>query len=205
MSTIKINPLTTKDTNDIIQIFSEAFESYPLMEYFFGDRYKQSIKHLIQFICDTAFVDNGLLIGGFLEDKLRGVAYISLPQNEENNHDVETTPTPLEIKFAEAVGEQALMRIEAYSDLKKANKFSSPHFYINALAINPQNQGKGIGGAILSHIHQMSEQHPDSQGVALDTQTERNVGYYQRFAYTISNTVELEDVNNWFMFRPNSV
>lgn len=95
--------------------------------------------------------------------------------------------------------------MEAYLNLKKANKPSSPHFYINTLAVNPQSQGKGIGSAILSHIHQMSEQNPDSHGVALDTQTEQNVSYYQRFRYTITNTAELENVNNWFMFRPNSV
>ena len=207
MSTIEITPLNIKDTKKINEIISNSFENYPLLEYFFGDLYKQSIKHLSQLICDEASEDNKLLLGAFADGNLQGIAYISLPclsQSEENNNDTESTPTPLEKEFATAVGEKALMRIEAYSNLKKQNKPSSPHFYINTLGVNPQNQGKGIGRAILSHIHQMSEQHSDSLGVALDTQTEQNVGYYQRFGYIVSATANLDNVKNWFMFRRNN-
>ncbi|MGB6295371.1 MAG: GNAT family N-acetyltransferase [Rivularia sp. (in: cyanobacteria)] len=203
MSTIEINRLETKHTEKIIEIFSNAFENYPLMKFMFGNSYKKSIKHLIQLMCDKAFIDDELLIGGFVEGELQGVASITPPQND-NDKEVENTATSLEEIFAAAIGEEALMQIEKYSNIKKANKSSSPHFYINTLAVNPQSQGKGIGGAILSEIHQMSEQDDDSQGVALDTQTEKNVGYYQRFDYIVSNTAQLENVKNWFMFRRNN-
>ncbi|MEO1429531.1 MAG: GNAT family N-acetyltransferase [Cyanobacteria bacterium J06633_8] len=203
MSTIEITNLTTKDMDDIMTIFSEAFENYPIMEFIFNDAYKESIKHLTKFICDGASEGDSLLLGAFVEGKLEGIAFITSPDNEENNNDVENTVTSSEETFAKAIGKEALMRLEAYLDLKKANKLSSPHFYINTLAVNPQSQGKGIGRAILSHIHQISEQHSDSHGVALDTQTQQNVGYYQRFGYAVSSTAELENVKNWFMFRPN--
>ncbi|AFY56007.1 acetyltransferase [Rivularia sp. PCC 7116] len=202
MSTIKITNLTTKDTDDIMTIFSEAFENYPLMEFIFGDSYQQSMKHLTKLMCDEAS-EGDMLLGAFVEGKLQGFAFITPPQNEENNDDIESTPTSSEEAFATAIGEEALMRMEAYLDLKKANKPSSPHFYINTLAVNPQNQGKGIASAMLSHIHQMSEQDSDSNGVALDTQTQKNVGYYERFGYAVSSTADLESVKNWFMFRPN--
>jgi GNAT superfamily N-acetyltransferase len=205
MSNIQITNLTTKDTESIIEIFFNTFENYPLMQYFFGNAYKQSMKHLLKSMCDEKSIVDNLLLGAFIEGKLQGVAFITPPQNEKNNHDVDSTPTSSEEEFAMAIGEEALMRIEAYSNLKKANKPSSPHFYINALGVHPQSQGKGIGSAILSHIHQISEQHSDSQGVALDTQTEKNVGYYQRFGYDVSTTAQLESVKNWFMFRPNSL
>ena len=205
MSTIEITSLNAKYREKIIEIITDGFENYPLMQYFFGDSHKQSVRYLSQFICDEEPEDDKLqLIGAFVEGNLQGIAYISLPQNEDNNHDIETTPTPSEQRFVELIGEKAFTRVEKYINLKKANKISSPHFYINTFAVNPQNQGKGIGSAILSHIHQMSEQHPDSQGVALDTQTQQNVDYYQRFGYSISNTAELENVNNWFMFRANN-
>ncbi|MEM7713642.1 MAG: GNAT family N-acetyltransferase [Cyanobacteria bacterium P01_A01_bin.68] len=204
MSTIEITSLNAKYREKIIEIITDGFENYPLMQYFFGDSHKQSVRYLSKFICDEEPEDDKLqLIGAFVEGNLQGIAYISLPQNEDNNHDIETTPTPLEQRFVELIGEKAFTRVEKYINLKKANQISSPHFYINTFAVNPQNQGKGIGSAILSHIHQMSEQHSDSQGVALDTQTQQNVDYYQRFGYSISNTVELENVNNWFMFRAN--
>ena len=202
MSTIEITRLNTKHTENIIDIFSNAFENYPLMQYFFGNAYKQSMKHLLKSMCDQASIVDKLLLGAFIEGKLQGVAFITPPE-KQNNNDVETTPTSAEEEFATAIGEEALMRIEAYSNLKKANKPSSPHFYINALGVNLQSQGKGIGSAILSQVHQMSEQDSNSRGVALDTQTQKNVGYYQRFGYDVSTTAELENVKNWFMFRSN--
>ena len=202
MSTIEITRLNTKDTENIIDIFFNTFENYPLMQYFFGNAYKQSMKHLLKSMCDQESIVDNLVLGAFLEGELQGVAFITPPE-KQNNHDVESKTTSSEEEFATAIGEKALMRIEAYSNLKKANKPPSPHFYINALGVHPQSQGKGIGGAILSQVHQMSEQHSDSHGVALDTQTEENVGYYQRFGYDVSTTAELENVKNWFMFRPN--
>ena len=203
MSTVEIARLTTKDTENIIEIFFNTFENYPLMQYFFGNTYKQSMKHLLKSMCDEESISDNLLLGAFVEGKLQGVAFITPPEKPKNNNDIESTPTASEEEFAAAIGEEALMRIEAYSNLKKANKPSCFHFYINALGVHPQSQRKGIGSAILSQVHQMSKQHSDSQGVALDTQTQKNVGYYQRFGYGVSNTVELENVKNWFMFRPN--
>ncbi len=203
MYNIEINDLTTKDTDNVIEIFSTAFENYPLMEFIFGDSYKQSIKHLIQFICDRASEGNSFLVGAFLKKKLQGVASITPAQNGKNDRNIESTKTASEEKFATAIGEKLVRRIEAYYNIKKANEPSSPHFYINTFAVHPQSQGKGIGSAILSQVHHMSEQHSDSQGVALDTQTQKNVGYYQRFGYGVFNTVQLENVKNWFMFRPN--
>ncbi|MEA5599381.1 GNAT family N-acetyltransferase [Rivularia sp. UHCC 0363] len=203
MSNIEITNLTKKDTDNVIEIFSTAFKNYPLMEFFFKDTYEQSMKHLLKSMCDEKSIVENLLLGAFLEEKLQGVAFITPPKLTTSNDNTESTKTASEEQFAIAIGEEALMRIEAYSNLKKTNKPSSPHFYINTLGVHPQSHGKGIGSALLSQVHQMSQQHSDSQGVALDTQTQKNVGYYQRFGYGISNTVKLENVENWFMFRPN--
>ena len=196
---LNVNTLDTKDIEKIMEIFSNAFENYPLMEFFFGDTYQQSIKYLLQ----ASIVDQ-LFLGAFAEDKLQGVASITSPEKSANNQDVESNSTSSEEELATVIGAESLMRIEAYSKLKKANKPQQPHFYINALGVNPKSQGTGIGSALLAKVHQMSEQHPKSCGVALDTQTEKNVSYYQRFGYSISNIVELETIKNWFMFRVNS-
>lgn len=204
MSSVEITPLDVKkDKQNIIEIFSTAFGNYPLTQFFFFDAYKQSIKHLIEWICDeTSIVDN-LFLGAFVEAKLQGFAFITPPPKPENYYHIESTTASSQKKLAKAIGEPALMRMEAYSNLKYANKPLSPHFYINALAVAPRTQGKGIGSALLSKVHQISEDDPKSCGVALDTQTQQNVSYYQRFGYGIYSTIELEHVNNWFMFRPS--
>ncbi|MEB3216643.1 MAG: GNAT family N-acetyltransferase [Nostocales cyanobacterium 94392] len=203
MSTIEITSLYTQDAENVIEILSSAFENYPLMQFFFGDTYKQSMHYMIKTMFDEASIINNLLLGAFIQRKLQGVAFVTPPKKTESNQNSQNTTTASEEELAKVVGEAAMMRIEAYFNLKNVNKPSSPHFYINALGVHPQSQGKGIGSALLSQIHQMSEQHSDSHGVALDTQTSNNVGYYQRFGYNVSTTAKLENVENWFLFRPN--
>ncbi|MGD1913972.1 MAG: GNAT family N-acetyltransferase [Rivularia sp. (in: cyanobacteria)] len=202
MSTIEIKSLDTKDEN-IIEIFSSAFENYPLMQFFFRDAYKQSIKHLIELMCHEVSVGDSFFLGGFAEGKLQGIAFVTPPEKANNDGDAQSKPTPSEEEFARLIGEEALMRMEGYLNLKKANKPNQPHFYINILAVHPQSQKKGIGSALLSQVHQISEENSESRGVALDTQIQSNVDYYQHFNYGISSTAELENVQNWFMFRPD--
>lgn len=203
MSTIEIHPLDTKDTDKIIEIFSSAFENYPLMEFFFGNQNKESIKHLIKPICNQESLVENLILGAFAEGKLQGFAFVTPPEKSTNDREVEKTASSSEEELAKSIGEEAGMRMEAYSNLRKANKPPSPHFYINILAVHPQSQGKGIGKVLLAKVHQISEEDPISSGVALDTQSQENVDYYQRFGYRITSTAELQNVKNWFMFQPD--
>ncbi|MEO0013770.1 MAG: hypothetical protein RLZZ535_2159, partial [Cyanobacteriota bacterium] len=71
--------------------------------------------------------------------------------------------------------------------------------------------------ALLEHIQMLSDRHPESNCVALDTETEQNVVYYQSLGYKVSSTAELnklgrpehflrstsnlDRVKIWFMFR----
>jgi hypothetical protein len=49
----------------------------------------------------------------------------------------------------------------------------------------------------------MSESHPDSAGIWLDTENPRNVPYYQRFGYEVRAHSTLDGIDVWGMFRPN--
>ena len=66
MSSIEINPLDAKYIEEITEIFTSSFENYPLMEFFFGDKYKQSMTFLTKLICDEKSTGENLLLGAFL-------------------------------------------------------------------------------------------------------------------------------------------
>lgn len=55
MSLSEIVPLEAKHTKDLIQIISAAFNGYPLMDFFFGNAYQQSIEAIGQYICDRLY------------------------------------------------------------------------------------------------------------------------------------------------------
>lgn len=201
MRNIQIVPLDTQHKDNIIEVLSTSFENYPLIEFFLENTPKDSSRGFWEYICDIALIHNGSLLGAFVDGKLQGVAFITPPDRITDN--VEKLIAPLQEQLAIAIGEEAAMRMDEYSRLKDANKPSQPHFYINAVGVHPQSQGKGVGKALLSHVRAMSEQHPQSCGVGLDTQTEQNAAYYKRCGYHVSTTAKLDFVLLWFMFQPN--
>lgn len=199
MSLIEIIPLETKHREDLIQIISTAFNGYPLMDFFFGNAYQRSIEASGQYIGDRAMIDDSVLLGALVGDELQGIIF-AIPPEVNKNKD-ESAISDLDERFARSLTDEALERINIYNSLKNANKPPQPHFYVNVLGVNPHSQGMGIGRQLLEHIHILSDRHAKSSGVALDTQTEKNVAFYQNLGYQVSSTKNLEHLQHWFMFR----
>lgn len=61
---------------------------------------------------------------------------------------------------------------------------SGPHWYISILAVTPQAQGKGCGGALLRHIHKLADR--DRVPCYLETTGDRNEQIYSKLGYTDS-------------------
>ncbi len=199
MSLSEIIPLEAKHTEDFIQIISAAFNGYPLMDFFFGNAYQQSIEVIGQYICDRAAIDDSILLGALVQDELQGII-LAIPPEANKNKDVSAIAN-LDESLARSLADEALERINIYDHLKNANKPSQPHFYVNVVGVHPRSQGMGIGSKLLEHIHILSDQHAKSCGVTLDTQTETNVAYYQNLGYQVSSTKNLDHFKHWFMFR----
>ena len=201
MVDIHIKQLNIKDKDKVVEILYSAFESDPIMSYFFGDEYQKSGKYLMKYICDAVEVSNSFLLGAFVNEELKGVASITPPENQQNS-DTETTNS-LDEQFAIAVGKSVISRMETYSQIKKANKPSQPHFYLDILGVMPGSQGQGIGKAIIKELHEISQASSQSTGVGLETGTENNVGFYQYLGYSVTATTDIDNTKFWFMFKPD--
>ncbi|PSB11046.1 hypothetical protein C7B62_07310 [Pleurocapsa sp. CCALA 161] len=103
--------------------------------------------------------------------------------------------------MARSLSNEALERLNIYNNLKNANKPPQLHFYVNVVGVYPGSQGMGIGSQLLEHIHILSDRHAKSCGVALDTQTEANVDFYQHLGYQVSATKNLDRLKCWFLLR----
>ena len=156
MSLSEIVPLEAKHTKDLIQIISAAFNGYPLMDFFFGNAYQQSIEAIGQYICDRATIDDSLLLGALIQDELQGIILAIPPEANKNKDDA---ISDLDERFARSLADEALERMNIYNKLKNANKPSQPHFYVNVLGVHPVSQGMGIGSKLLEHIHILSDKH----------------------------------------------
>ena len=77
---------------------------------------------------------------------------------------------------------------------------SEPHVYLALLGVDPSAQGKGIGKQLL----QPRLDHCDESGlpVYLETQKPDNLPFYERFGFTVRDTVAFDKSPTlWSMWR----
>jgi ribosomal protein S18 acetylase RimI-like enzyme len=56
-----------------------------------------------------------------------------------------------------------------------------PHWYLPLIGIDPQHQGKGLGGALLDHALALSDR--DGVPAYLESSNPRNIGLYERHGF----------------------
>ena len=203
MTKIEITRLNTEDTDKIVEVLFAAFERDPLMYYFFGNEYQNLAKYVMQYICHQAQLSNLILLGASIEEELQGVALIT--PSEIVDRDKHEAFAKLDEQLATAVGEAVVMRMETYFQVKEVNKPKQTHFYLDILGVMPKSQGQGVGKALIETLHKMSEESSQSCGVALDTENESNLNFYQRLGYSISTITNLDKIKIWSMFRSDPI
>ena len=76
---------------------------------------------------------------------------------------------------------------------------AEPHWHLGPVAVDPDLQGQGIGGAMLTKFcAKMDECAALSY---LETDKPQNVRFYERFGYTVVAEGLVLGVDNWFMIR----
>ncbi len=74
------------------------------------------------------------------------------------------------------------------------------HWHLGPVGVLPSHQGKGIGTKLLNRFCQ--EVDACSAPAYLETDTDKNVRFYERFGFEIENETQIFDVKNRYMWRP---
>jgi GNAT superfamily N-acetyltransferase len=75
-----------------------------------------------------------------------------------------------------------------------------PHFYLSVLGTEPEQQGGGIGSALLGPVLQRCDS--DEVGAYLECSKESNVDFYARHGFAVTERIELpEGPPLWLMWR----
>jgi GNAT superfamily N-acetyltransferase len=79
---------------------------------------------------------------------------------------------------------------------------NEPHWHVGPLGVDPHNQGRGVGKALLRSFLQLADQ----QGVPsfLETDVDRNVELYEGFGFGVASAEEILGVSTRFMWRAAS-
>jgi GNAT superfamily N-acetyltransferase len=203
MRELKVTHLDRSTLSDAVDVLARAFTKDPMANYMLeisNISLDESLKALFVFSCEVRLLLDWPLLGIWVDnDQLAGVAGITVPGNVE-------WPEALQVVYEnlkKQIGSQAISRLETYSQIADTNRPSEPHYQLGMIGVDPKYQGQGCGGKLLDVVTEMSESHPDSTGVWLDTENPRNVPYYQRFGYEIKAHSTLDGIDVWGMFRSN--
>ena len=75
-----------------------------------------------------------------------------------------------------------------------------PHWYLATLGTDPAAQGRGLGTAVLAPV--LEECDRDGVGAYLESSKERNIDYYARFGFRVTEEVRLpRGPRVWLMWR----
>jgi ribosomal protein S18 acetylase RimI-like enzyme len=183
-----------------VEVLALAFDNDPLMKYVFSgaEAYGRGLREVFRFVCEARFDLDWPILGTYTDNHLCGVACLSPPEDK-------TWPPSLGRKYDRlqaSVGYEAFNRLGRFSRLSRKHAPAYPHFYLAAIGIRPEFQGRGLGRVLLNGVAEMSASHPDSDGVFLETAQPGNVALYERFGYRVIARDKLDDaVDFWYMFR----
>jgi len=186
------------------QLLSRAFLDDPTTHYIFNGSIAADDPRLLdfhRFSCTIRLEMDWPLIG--IEESQQLVAVASLTESGEFQW-----PDSLKEAFAKlrsCIGEEAAVRLQKFAQIAEASRPAESHIYLGFIGTDPREQGKGYGRALLDWIHEYSESHPISHGVALDTENAANVPIYEHFGYRVTKKHSIGELSVWCMFRSNQV
>ena len=100
-------------------------------------------------------------------------------------------------------GPRALVRALRWAAAREHGHPTEPHLYLETLATEPSHQGLGLGAALLRRL--CSEADDRDLPIVLYTNTERAVGFYERFGFRVIRRTRLpHGPLEWTMERPRS-
>jgi GNAT superfamily N-acetyltransferase len=99
------------------------------------------------------------------------------------------------LPFAVTRGMDAVRRLfalkEVYDRIEARLSGGRPHWYVHMMAIDPRQQGRGLGSALLADVLARTADVHGADPVLLTTHKERNVVFYQRAGFEV---IDRQDV-----------
>jgi len=78
---------------------------------------------------------------------------------------------------------RTFMTVFGELDRERRKLMQRPHWYLMAIGVRPDRQGHGVGSALLEAVLPRAD--AEGVGIYLETQTERNVAFYQRRGFEV--------------------
>ncbi|RFU40925.1 N-acetyltransferase [Actinomadura logoneensis] len=178
-----VRPLSDADVPAAVDTLARAFADYPFTRHVVAaDGHLDRVRRF-QELCLTRI---GMVYGrAWVADDGLAVAVWTTPDQD---------PSPAFAELGPLIGDLAGDRAAAFEAAEEAlepHRPREPAWFLNTVAVAPEAQGRGLGGAVLA---------PGIEAAAragcpafLETSSERNVAFYERLGFTVTAVVRLPD------------
>lgn len=141
--------------------------------------------------------ERGVILGAFRDGALVGVCGMARPGVCQPAL-LEKVSVARSLVFGNRVGTS--LRVMRWASEWARRDPAELHWHLGPVAVDPRLRGQGIGGAMLAHFCRRMD---DCAVLSyLETDKSENVGFYEKFGFTVVAEAKVLGVANWFMSRP---
>ncbi|WP_372629430.1 GNAT family N-acetyltransferase [Cohnella sp.] len=200
-----MSKLTKSDKPLFVSLMSSAFAQDPLFLHLFGDSERDSKARshataFVSFMFEKSFLLHEEVWGYFENERLLGAYVVEKPHaNMLRTLKGVLLPGRLILLLFQTSG-KTLNLLKSYISVTRSAAPPFPHHYLIMIGVKPEEQGKEIGKALLKHLLDAVNKAKKSQGVALDTENERNINWYRNLGFTLSKETQIGQLPVYCMF-----
>lgn len=176
-----IAELESKNSERASMTLGQAFETDPMFEWIFPD---EATRPELSRTLTQVPLRYGLRFGRVTESNAVQAVAIWIPPERPLSIGGLIRCGMLGMPFHIGFGPfSRFMSANAVMDRFHSKHVPEPHWYLFAIGVSPELQGQGLGTALVTEGLERADQ--DGCPCYLETSSERNVPYYERFGFTV--------------------
>lgn len=193
-------------TTHLGQILASAFTEDPWIQHLFQNNRHQSVK-FFTFLASYVPLAGGQTIVYPRDTIPKGVALVENPKPHPRRllhpgtFSMSARAFFQSVTYIFSLPPRQRKHLNQYVKITSAARPKTPHHYLICIGVSPEAKGQGIGKDLLTQIHAIVDQDPDTSGIGLDTENHENLPLYQHFGYTLTSTSNLDNLTIYSMFR----
>lgn len=183
-----IRELGSDDRDVFVDVIAAAFARDPV----FTDLL-ETAEHgraLIRYLFGFTAAMGGARLGLFAGDELAGAALVEPPGGMPRDARMLAELIRF-LPLAVRLGPGTTRALNQYQRITRAAAPAEPHHYLAMVGVAANHQGAGHGRRLVERVKQLARLHPDSTGVALDTENPDNVALYERMGFQLTEVTQL--------------
>jgi ribosomal protein S18 acetylase RimI-like enzyme len=174
---IRIIKGKTGDGALVGDILGSAFTNDPAFNWVIPDRGLYA--DFFQLLAEQLYLQHSLV---YLDSQHRGAA-MWLPPGVSHHVPFSFRQLWLVLRLMKHSGAGILKRLAQAQQVMDQNHPQEPHYYLHAIGARLENQGEGIGSALLKEVTRLCDQ--QQMPAYLESSSARNVELYQRHGFEV--------------------